>query len=262
MTIYLNATATHDGAGNVTLYGVTATHDGAGNVTFYITDDGSLPPAIAVDQVTVYLVAEVKSVTRYYLLASEEPEKPTANPPDGWTDAEPTYDSSSDQSLYVCDLTVFTDGTWSYSNVGLSSGYSATKAVYEITQTNSTQITELLQTSEAFTMNFETIETTVTELNGVITTEQEERLKYIKFIDGEIWLGKDPEEGENDFKLRISNQRISFLLNNVEVAYFADDALHVETAYLYRAYVTKGLYIGGLLIEESSDGNVNARWVG
>lgn len=134
--------------------------------------------------------------------------------------------------------------------------------VYELTQTNSTQITQLMQTSDEFSFNFETIEKATTELNGVISTEVEERLKYIKFIDGEIWLGKDAESGEDDFKLRISNQRISFLLNNVEVAYFADDAMYVETAYLYRAYITKGLYIGGVLIEESSDENVNARWVG
>ena len=75
--------------------------------------------------ITLSSVTDVTSVTRYYLLQSStlaEPSKPTANPPSGsWSDTEPTYTSGSTNSLYTVDLTVFSDGTWSYSSVSLSS---------------------------------------------------------------------------------------------------------------------------------------------
>ncbi len=75
-----------------------------------------------------------ESVTRYYILQAstvEAPSKPTTNPPpSGWTDTEPTYTSGSTDSLYFCDLTVFSDGTWSYSEVSKSSSYEAAKEAY------------------------------------------------------------------------------------------------------------------------------------
>ena len=88
--------------------------------------------------ITLSAVVDVDSVTRYYLLQSSTlspPSKPTANPPTGsWDDAEPTYTSGSTNSLYFCDLTVFSDGTWSYSSVSLSSAYEAAKEAYNKAQ--------------------------------------------------------------------------------------------------------------------------------
>ena len=76
----------------------------------------------------------MQSVTRYYLLQSSTssiPSKPTANPPTGsWVKTEPSYTSGSTNSLYLTDLTVFTDGSFSYSDVSLSSSYEAAKAAY------------------------------------------------------------------------------------------------------------------------------------
>ena len=77
-----------------------------------------------------------QSVTRYYILQSstaEAPSKPTTNPPpSGWTDTEPTYTSGSTDSLYFCDLTVFSTGSpnFSYSEVSKSSSYEAAKDAY------------------------------------------------------------------------------------------------------------------------------------
>lgn len=76
-------------------------------------------------------VTDVASVTRYYLLQSStlsKPSKPTAKPPVGnWDDTEPGYTDDSTNSLYFTDLTVFSDGTYSYSEVSLSSSYEASK---------------------------------------------------------------------------------------------------------------------------------------
>ena len=44
--------------------------------------------------------------------------------------AEPSYTAGSTNSLYFCDLNVFTDGDYAYSDVSLSSSYEAAKAAY------------------------------------------------------------------------------------------------------------------------------------
>lgn len=84
--------------------------------------------------ITLSAVVDVAGCTRYYLLQSSTlnpPAKPNTKPPSGsWDDAEPTYTSGSTNSLYFCDLTLFSDGTWSYSNVSKSSAYEAAKEAY------------------------------------------------------------------------------------------------------------------------------------
>lgn len=85
-------------------------------------------------EITLSSIRDVQSVTRYYLLQSSTsavPSKPTTNPPGGnWVTAEPTYTSGSTNSLYFVDLTVFSDGTFAYSGVSLSSSYEAAKVAY------------------------------------------------------------------------------------------------------------------------------------
>ena len=85
-------------------------------------------------EITLATIKDVQSVTRYYLLQSSTasmPAKPTANPPGGsWVRTEPSYTSGSTNSLYFTDLTVFSDDTFTYSDVSLSSSYEAAKAAY------------------------------------------------------------------------------------------------------------------------------------
>ena len=87
---------------------------------------------------TLSAVVDVAGCTRYYLLQASTlspPNKPTTRPPAGsWSDAEPSYTSGSTNSLYFTDLTVFSDGTWSYSSVSLSSSYEAAKEAYNRAQ--------------------------------------------------------------------------------------------------------------------------------
>lgn len=84
--------------------------------------------------ITLSTVVDVAATFRYYLLQSSTlnpPSKPAANPPGGsWTDTEPAYSSGSTNTLYFTDLTVFSDGTWSYSSVSRSSSYEAAKEAY------------------------------------------------------------------------------------------------------------------------------------
>lgn len=88
--------------------------------------------------VTLSCYRDTQSVTRYYKLQSstaKAPSKPTTNPPpNGWDDTEPSYTSGSTNTLYFCDLTVFSDGTWTYSSVSKSSSYEAAKEAYNKAQ--------------------------------------------------------------------------------------------------------------------------------
>lgn len=88
--------------------------------------------------ITLSSVVDVWSTTRYYLLQSSTqapPARPTTNPPTGgWDDTEPTYTSGSTNTLYFTDLTVFSDGSWAYSLVSVSSAYEAAKAAWNKAQ--------------------------------------------------------------------------------------------------------------------------------
>ena len=73
----------------------------------------------------------VQSTTRYCILQSTPPVKPAVKPPGGnWVTTEPSYTTGSTNSLYFTDLTVFSDNTFTYSDVSLSSSYEAAKAAY------------------------------------------------------------------------------------------------------------------------------------
>lgn len=127
----------------------------------------------------------------------------------------------------------------------------------ELVSKNTEKITELVQTTSGWEYNFTTIEKSVKELNDQIVTDKDEQYKYIRFIYGEIWIGKLPEEGEDDLQLVMRNDRISFLLNNVEIAYFSDDALYVTNI-----HVTNSLRIGNWEFAVRPNGNLGLRWVG
>lgn len=84
--------------------------------------------------VTLSCYRDTQSITRYYKLDTSAPAKPTANPPSGWSTAEPTYTSGSTKTLYFCDLIAFSDGTYTYSAVNKSSSYQAAKEAYTAAQ--------------------------------------------------------------------------------------------------------------------------------
>lgn len=128
---------------------------------------------------------------------------------------------------------------------------------YELVTENTTQITELLQTVEGWDFTWQETTEIITKIENEVTTEYSERLKYIRFIDGEIWLGRDPDPGEDDFKVVISNERIRFLQNNVEVAYISNKQL-----YITNARITERLEIGNFAFFPRENGNMTLRYIG
>ncbi len=84
-------------------------------------------------QITLTVQIDIQSVWWYYKLQSStaaKPAKPTTNPPSGWTLTEPSYTEGSTNTLYFVELTVFTDGSFQYTDVSVDSGYEAAKAAY------------------------------------------------------------------------------------------------------------------------------------
>lgn len=83
--------------------------------------------------------------------------------------------------------------------------------------------TSLEQTNNQFEFLFNKVNEDL--INGQNSTNEnfQKIQKYIRFIDGDIVLG----EVGNELTLRIQNNRISFLQNNSEVAYFSNRKMHV-----------------------------------
>ena len=94
----------------------------------------------AIATITLHAVVDVAAVYRYYRLQSSTavaPEKPAAKPsdpqreaPSGWQITEPAYTENSTNSLYTVDLNLFSDESFQYSSVSLSSSYEAAKKAY------------------------------------------------------------------------------------------------------------------------------------
>ena len=114
-------------------------------------------------------------------------------------------------------------------------------------------VTEMVQSWDGWEFNFTEVTEQINELGSLYGTQ----LKYIKFIDGEIWLGRDPDPGEDDFKVVISNERIRFLQNNVEVAYISNKQLNITDA-----RITNRLEIGNFAFFPRTNGNMTLRYIG
>lgn len=73
----------------------------------------------------------VDGVQRYYILQNTEPIKPNSYPPPNeWLLTEPLYEEGSTNNLYFVDCVIFSNKTYTYSNVSLSTSYEAAKAAY------------------------------------------------------------------------------------------------------------------------------------
>ena len=86
-----------------------------------------------------------------------------------------------------------------------------------------------------------------------VDAEFEEIKKYIRFVDGQILLG----EVGNELELQISNDRISFLQDGAEVAYFSNRKLYVTDADIIHS-----LQLGNFAFMPRANGNLSFKKVG
>lgn len=132
----------------------------------------------------------------------------------------------------------------------VSETYTSKSALDEYKLEVSSQFT---QTAESFTFDFETLEQVMKDLDGDTTTEFENIRKFIQFVNGDIILG----EVGNPLKLKIENDRIAFILNGLEVAYWSDSKF-----YITEAQILTSIRIGNYAFIPRTNGNLSFKWVG
>lgn len=215
------------------------------------------------DTISLASVTDIQGIYRFYHLGLDRPEVPTSYPPSDtvWSRTEPEYTLGNTDNLYYVDCTVFVNLSFSYGLVQLSSDYEASKKVYadalaridnavKITDSQinkekdaiRTEISEkyydkenldsqfgeistkLEQTKNSFNFEFTNFKADIDSSIKQNNVSFNEIHKYIRFIDGNIYLGAE----DNPIQLIEKNDRISFVQAGSEVAYFSNNKMYVN----------------------------------
>lgn len=128
--------------------------------------------------------------------------------------------------------------------------YTSTTSFEDFQRKVSTMFT---QTERTFELQFSTIASQITALDGSVVSRFSEINKYIRFIDGNIVLGEDG----NPLILEITNEKISFLYNNVEIAYFSAGRLYVD-----QLEAITSLTLGNFAFGPDSSGGMSLKFIG
>ena len=112
--------------------------------------------------------------------------------------------------------------------------------------------TTVEQTKNSFEIQFNQFSQDIDAVASGADAEFEEIRKYIRFVDGQILLG----EVGNELELQISKDRISFLQDGAEVAYFSNRKLYVTDAQILHS-----LQLGNFAFMPRSNGNLSFKKV-
>ena len=108
--------------------------------------------------------------------------------------------------------------------------------------------TEIEQTKNSVEIQFTQFSQDIEAVANGTDAEFEEIRKYIRFVDGQILLG----EVGNELELKIANDRISFLQDGAEVAYFSNRKLYVTDAEILHS-----LQLGSFAFMPRANGNLS-----
>ncbi|MDO4504283.1 MAG: phage tail protein [Clostridia bacterium] len=108
--------------------------------------------------------------------------------------------------------------------------------------------TQFVQTSEDFTYQFSNLTELINNLNSNSAEQFNNIIRYIRFLNGDIILG----EINNSLMLKISNDKISFLQNGIEVAYMTDNKLYITDGEFLNS-----LQLGNFAFYPRSNGNLS-----
>ena len=112
--------------------------------------------------------------------------------------------------------------------------------------------TEIEQTKNSVEIQFNQFSADIAAVANGADAEFEEIRKYIRFVDGQILLG----EVGNEQELQIANDRISFLQDGAEVAYFSNRKLYVTDTQILHS-----LQLGSFAFMPRSNGNLSFKKV-
>lgn len=108
--------------------------------------------------------------------------------------------------------------------------------------------TELELTKDALNLEFTQFQTDIEALANGTDAEFEEIKKYIRFVDGKILLG----EVGNELELQIANNKIAFIQDGAEVAYFTNRKMYVTDG-----EYTNSLRLGNFAFLPRANGNLS-----
>ena len=108
--------------------------------------------------------------------------------------------------------------------------------------------TRFSQTKDDFTMQFTEIISQINGIDGETKQQFNEIVKYIRFVDGNIILG----QVDNPLLLKISNDRISFISNNMEIAFMSGGRLYITDGEFLNS-----LQLGNFTFEPRTNGNLS-----
>lgn len=244
---------------------------------------------------------DIVSIVKYYTMQDSTlaaPAKPTAYPaPSPWSTTEPEYSEETPSSLYIVECTVFSDDTWIYSDVSLSSAYEVAKeAMDKIDHISEEElvdikesITNINQTAEDIQLsvsNVETKQTAMDELrsqieqitsvlieNGKVTfdfdtikqqvegavEELERRNRYVAITE-DATLGATITIGDSESGMvgRFTKTSLDFLSGDTVIASYANDGLTTENI-----TTNNQLKFGSnWAIRPGAGGNLNDVWIG
>lgn len=233
------------------------------NVNYSVQVINSKNEILGSDTISLASVTDIQGIYRFYHLGPDKPDVPTSYPPSDtvWSRTEPEYTLGNADNLYYVDCTLFVNLSFSYGLVQLSSDYEASKKVYadalaridnavKITDSQigkekdalRTEISEKYYDKENLDSQFGEISTKIEQTKNSVNVEFtnfktdldaskkqniasfNEIHKYIRFIDGNIYIGV---EG-NPIQLIEKNDRLSFVQGGAEVAYFSNNKLYVN----------------------------------
>lgn len=112
--------------------------------------------------------------------------------------------------------------------------------------------TEIEQTRNSVEIQFNQFSADLEAVATGADAEFEEIRKYIRFVDGQILLG----EVGNELELQIANDRISFLQDGAEVAYFSNRKLYVTDTQILHS-----LQLGSFAFMPRTNGNLSFKKV-
>ena len=111
-------------------------------------------------------------------------------------------------------------------------------------------------TARDFKVEFTTLTNQLTQLNGDLTSYKKEVGNWMRFdADGNLVLGATRTAGQDAYELKLTKNRISFMLNDDEVAYISNNEL-----YITNSTVVQNLKIGRFVWEVRGNGNLGLVW--
>ena len=107
-----------------------------------------------------------------------------------------------------------------------------------------------------FKVEFKQITQAIDKTNGDLLAYKEELGNWMRFdSDGNLVLGAKRVAGQDAYELKLTKNRISFMLNNAEVAYISNNEL-----YITNSTVVQNLKIGRFIWEVRGNGNMGLVW--